>query len=218
MENTFLLILNYLKIIFSNRFGIYVIAVTVCLFILISVVEIILVYGYKLKVNIIKLFSAYAFCISATIMASVIELSNHSPVFINFIDVFLLNGGLVIIGCFNFFILSFSCYEKPKKVIENYKKLEVDEPKILATKSVEYLSCVEEGQTVYSGYLDVGYLKNLTIKLKEQNLTESESEKVEELELYLLNFVSRQPSLLERQVLSERLSEFIKILSRYNVA
>ena len=66
------------------------------------------------------------------------------------------------------------------------------------------------------GYLDVAYLKNLIFELKKKELSESDFSEIEGLELYLLNFVSRQPNESERVVLSEKLSMLIKKIAYYS--
>ena len=65
------------------------------------------------------------------------------------------------------------------------------------------------------GYLDVSYLKGLICELKNKNLSESDFKQIEELELYLMNFISRQPNQIERAVLSEKLSMLIKKIALY---
>ena len=65
------------------------------------------------------------------------------------------------------------------------------------------------------GYLDVVYLKSLISKLKEKELSNSDYDEVEDLELYLLNFVNRQPEPEERTILSEKISMLIKKIAFY---
>ncbi len=67
------------------------------------------------------------------------------------------------------------------------------------------------------GYLDVSYVKSLIQKLKEKNLSQEDYALVEDFELYLLNFVSRQPVGEERSVLSEKISMLIKKLAFYAI-
>ena len=68
---------------------------------------------------------------------------------------------------------------------------------------------------IFSGYLDVSYVKQLIAELKTKQLSESDYQAIEELEVYLLRFTTRQPNEEERIVLSEYLSMLIKKLAIY---
>lgn len=68
---------------------------------------------------------------------------------------------------------------------------------------------------IFSGYLDVSYVKQLINELKQKDITERDYEQIEELEVYLLRFITRQPNAEERVVLSEQLSMLIKKLALY---
>ena len=69
--------------------------------------------------------------------------------------------------------------------------------------------------SISDGYLDVSHVKSLINELKKKELSESDYSEVEELELYLMNFISRQPLGEERAVLSEKLSMLIKKIALY---
>lgn len=64
-------------------------------------------------------------------------------------------------------------------------------------------------------YLDVSYVKSLIDNLKQKELSDSDYSEVESLELYLMNFASRQPVGEERAMLSEKLSMLIKKIALY---
>ena len=68
---------------------------------------------------------------------------------------------------------------------------------------------------ISSGYLDVSHVKSLINELKQKELSDSDYSEIEELELYLMNFISRQPEGEERAVLSEKLSMLIKKIALY---
>jgi uncharacterized membrane protein YhaH (DUF805 family) len=68
---------------------------------------------------------------------------------------------------------------------------------------------------ISSGYLDVSHVKSLINELKQKELSDSDYSQIEELELYLMNFISRQPDGEERAVLSEKLSMLIKKIAQY---
>ena len=106
-----------------------------------------------------------------------------------------------------------STLKKPKKVARkvediNQKQLFVERVK---TKPYERYN----SDDVVSGYLDVTHVKSLIEQLKSKELSENDYGQIEDLELYLLNFVSRQPNQSERAVLSEKLSMLIKKIALY---
>ena len=68
----------------------------------------------------------------------------------------------------------------------------------------------------FDGFLDVSYLKSLLSLLREKDLTEADLNELDEFEVYLMNFASRQPYKSERVKLSGYLSDFMKKLARYN--
>lgn len=92
----------------------------------------------------------------------------------------------------------------------------VEKPTLV--KDVIKLQCLTNinGNGEFDGYLDVSYLKSLINLLKEKNLSESDKKEIEDLEVYLMNFASRQPYNSERLKLSGYLSDFMKKLARYN--
>ena len=82
-------------------------------------------------------------------------------------------------------------------------------------RAVEKVITAEEPPQVFSGYVDVGYIKTLINNLKSNDLTEEDRLELDEFEVYLLNFVNRQPTSTERQDLSCRLGGLIKKLAKY---
>ena len=92
--------------------------------------------------------------------------------------------------------------------IKSYYRLSVK-------RAVEKVITAEEPPQVFSGYVDVGYIKTLINNLKSNDLTEEDRLELDEFEVYLLNFVNRQPNNTERQELSKRLNCLIKTLSKY---
>ena len=130
-------------------------------------------------------------------------------------------------GCFIFFfsvtLLQLAVYYflvplKAKKKSQT-KKVEISEIKndygLSVKRAVEHIKTAEETPQVFSGYVDVGYIKSLINTLKGNDLTESDLLELEDLEVYLLNFVNRQPSNAERQELSAKLGGLIKKLAKY---
>ena len=66
-----------------------------------------------------------------------------------------------------------------------------------------------------NGWINVDYLKGLIKELKSKNIAESDYMELEDFEVYLLNFTSRQPNNYERKVLSSRVNSLIKKIARY---
>ena len=82
-------------------------------------------------------------------------------------------------------------------------------------RAVEHIKAVEDVPQVFSGYVDVGYVKSLILNLKSNDLSETDKQALDEFEVYLLNFVNRQPNNSERQEMSTKLNCLIKTLSKY---
>lgn len=83
--------------------------------------------------------------------------------------------------------------------------------------AVEKLKLSEEEPRTFSGFVDVAYIKSLINELNGKDLEEKDKLEIEELEVYLLNFINRQPNSLEREVLSRHLGGLIKKLAKYQV-
>ena len=67
----------------------------------------------------------------------------------------------------------------------------------------------------FTGFINVEYLKGLIQELKTKKLELSDLCELEDFEVYLLNFVSREPNDYERKVLSTRVNSLIKKIARY---
>lgn len=98
--------------------------------------------------------------------------------------------------------------EKPSNFSEPSSEIKVS---TITPKPYSYVSQA----SVTGGYLDVSHVKSLIASLKEKPLPDSDYREIEDLELYLMNFISRQPSDSERVVLSEKLSMLIKKIALY---
>ena len=100
---------------------------------------------------------------------------------------------------------------KPSKTLNQLKVDGIIEKQ----KQIEVISCIEEPTSVYSGSIDVSYVKSLIDKLKENSLEESDEKEIEEFELFIINFVNRQPNGYERKKMSEYMGSLIKKLAKY---
>lgn len=98
---------------------------------------------------------------------------------------------------------------------KNEKKKEVQEVEseetINSSNAVKYF----KREDITSEYLNVSYVKELINSLKEKEISESDYLELEEFEVYLLRFITRQPEGEERVELSKYLSRLIKKLSLY---
>lgn len=111
-----------------------------------------------------------------------------------------------------FFIIVKAVSKKPTKIdIKRTVKKELTEEAVSPSRIIEYF----KNDKLYTGYLDVNYVKALINDLKTKELSESDFQKIEELELYLMRFSQRQPFDKERAELSEKLSMLIKQLAKY---
>ncbi len=99
--------------------------------------------------------------------------------------------------------------KKEAKPVES-EKTEVVK-KLPISNVVRYFSKEE----LNCSYIDVSYIKSLIFNLKQKDLTDEDFSMIEDLEIYLLRFISRQPNGEERAILSEYLSMLIKKLSLY---
>ena len=96
--------------------------------------------------------------------------------------------------------------EKKKEVIDTK-----DEEIMRASNAVKYF----KREDITSEYLNVSYVKELINSLKEKDISESDYLELEEFEVYLLRFITRQPEAEERVELSKYISKLIKKLSLY---
>ncbi len=85
-----------------------------------------------------------------------------------------------------------------------------------AQKIIDKIACKDYEKQTFIGYINVSYLRELINKLKENKLEENDAKKVEDLEVYLLNFVNRQPNDLERIKLNAYVGDLYKQLAKYN--
>ena len=131
-------------------------------------------------------------------------------------------GGSCFIAFFSIVLLQCAIYYflsplKTKKKL--LKKVEISEIKsdygTVIKRAVERIKTAEELPQVLSGFVDVGYIKSLINTLKKGELEQADSQEIEEFEVYLLNFVNRQPTNSERQEMSARLNSLIKKLAKY---
>ncbi len=161
------------------------------------------------RYNLLFIISAIAY-----FNGMLIDIFIYRKVFLSFIDVILGVSVIAIVGLLGNVVLSLFKFKK-KIPISEYAKVSI--PREDVKKSVEVLSCIEEPVSVYGGYIDVKYLKGLIDKIKERELSFDDEREIDELEVYLLNFVNRQPNAYERKKLSEFVESLIKKLAKYNV-
>ena len=103
-----------------------------------------------------------------------------------------------------------SCYDNQKLEISNSTK------KALLKLKTEPLDLYNL-ENISNEFIDVSYIKELINSLKDKPLTIKESEELEELEVFLLNFCYRQPNKNEKEKLSLHLSSLMKKLAYYKI-
>jgi DNA mismatch repair ATPase MutL len=121
---------------------------------------------------------------------------------------------LLLVSNIVLFICFFTLKRNKKKRAHENNEIKSDYG-LSVKRAVEKVITAEETPQVFSGYVDVGYIKTLISSLKTNSLTDAEIQDLEEFEVYLLNFVNRQPNNTERQELSSKLGALIKTLSKY---
>ena len=211
MESILIIPLFYIK-----KFVYYIILSSIALLGWVIVLSFIVSIIRRKSVN-LKRFNLF-FLITAIVFINgvIIESFSYKKVFTSFIDVMISVSIVIVVGLLGNVLLSFLKFEKPKRVNkEEYSKISI--PRVENEKSLEVLSCVEQPVSVYGGYIDVKYLKGLIDNIKEKNLEYDDEKEIEELEVYLLNFVNRQPNRFERSKLSSYVESLIKKLAKYNV-
>ncbi len=120
----------------------------------------------------------------------------------------------VYLAIFTFLIVVFYMIIRKvstKKGVKREEKLVEKVERIPVSTAVSYFNKKE----IVSGYIDVSYIKTLISELKQKNLSDDDYSQIEDLEIYLLRFITRQPNSEERVVLSEYLSMLIKKISLY---
>ena len=209
MENILIIALFFVK-----KFASYIILASLAFLLAVTILSFIVSIITRRSAN-LKRYNLY-FIISLISYANgiVIESILHKKVFTSFIDLMISISVIVIVGLLGNALLSIVKFKK-KDTFKGVKKIDIE--KVEKPKTVEVLSCVEEPVSVYGGYIDVLYLKGLIDKIKEKNLEYDDEREIEELEIYLLNFVTRQPNAYERGKLSNYIESFFKKLAKYNV-
>ena len=211
MLNYFKKIIDYLSFDFSAYSYIIVLALVIAFFV-ISIVEVLKTaiskkscivgyYGFYLFVNFL-LVSYFSFE----------DYLRKNSLFLTFKNVYAFLTAILLLS--TLFLLIVYAISSNKKV--NALNLVAVKGENLDNEIVNKKVLTQSGE-LFTGYLDVNYVKSLVNKLKEKPLSDEDYLAVEDFEVYLLNFVSRQPNDNERKVLSEYLSMLIKKLAKYEV-
>ncbi len=217
MKNLLIIALFYIKNYFLSNFVYYLVfscyAFTAISTITFLAVKVAFKWNFKLKnynlINLISLLLLINTIILERIEYKVLFNSNFNIVISLSVFFILVILGNVILGSIKF---------KKKCAGKNINKTAVKVAYEEKPKRVETISCVEEPVTVYGGYVDVSYLKSLIYALKGKELECEDFKEIEELEVYLINFVNRQPTAQERVKLSKLIGNLFKKLAKYDVA
>ena len=219
MEQVFLFVINALKSVVENSYISYILLTTLILVVVSYLVEIVLRFALKKRSNgqIFKSVSIICFVLSVVFSIGGLETAS---VFSSAIEVIYYNLAFLIIVLVLCLTLNGEYKASIKKQVlscaESEQEVEAVAPSNVK-RIVETITCKTLNKPEYSGYLNIDYLKELIAELKKSDLDEQDLLEVEELELYLLNFVTRQPLEREREVLSTQIGLLFKKLAKYNV-
>lgn len=216
MENTLIIALYFVKNYFFLNFVYYIIFG--CFAFLSGLILLTLLFKVFLKKNFTLKFYNLCFLISSIIYfnAILLEFLKIKRVFKDGVDLIISLSLFIILGVLGKIIINSFRFKSKKSKMLNLVNTEI-KPLESKPKSVEIISCMEEPITVYNGYVDVKYLKSLIEDLKRKELEYVDEKKIEEFEVYLLNFVNRQPNSIERTKLGEYIGDLIKKLAKYQV-
>ena len=214
MEQVFYFVLESLKAFFESEFSKYIMLGVVAILLFCFLVELLLSVVLKKGVGVEFFKSVSVISIITSILFSVgfIDSGVFEVLYYNLTLIllaYLMNLILKSVG--KFFI------KKQAEVEKSHNVEPVILPPTNVKRIVETIQCKTANSSEYSGYLNIDYLKELINKLKENNLTGEDLNEIEELEVYLLNFVTRQPVGKERQILSNYIGLLFKKLAKYNV-
>ncbi len=221
MEQVFLFVIDYLKKGVENNYTLYFIIAFSLTPIIGFLIETFLILFFKrsLKGEFYKSVTS----LSALLLTvfSVSSFSTNQLIFKSAVEVFYYNASAILLYFIMHLMLKI-ILNKPVnqtayKTEQESETASVNLEPTNVKRMVETITCKTVNEQEYSGYLNVEYLKALIDKLKQSDLEEQELLEIEEFEVYLLNFVSRQPTGSERQVLSNYIGLLFKKLAKYNV-
>ena len=183
---------------------------------LIFVIEIIIALVKKPK----KVY-AYNACFSLIALVlegyfAVCDLLSYRLVFISSQTVYIYLSISVILSAL-FYLVLYAVYnlkanKAPKKPLKMQEDVCESKPKICLSGAIEGL------ENTANGWLNVEYLKELISSLKAKNVKGEDLLELEDFEVYLLNFISREPNCYERKVLSSKINELIKKIAFYEAS
>ena len=214
MNYVFLIVLNSIKAFLSSEIASFILICAVPSVALVFLTMLIIQITVKKTLK-LRIFNGYL--IALTIIISNVFIANNQyakKLLVSFLDYSVYVSSFILLAIIGNITLS-AVKRKSKNVAYTYNLLKVQK-QTENHKNVEVIPCTEEGASVYSGYIDVNYVKSLIDKLKENSLEFEDEKEVEEFEIYLLNFVNRQPNGIERKRLSEYMGSLMKKLAKYN--
>lgn len=188
----------------------YIVASLIVSFIAIFIIEAVLTTVKTAEYSTVYYLGYLIFNLVATTYFSVEDLLGLSVIFKTTKSIYAFITLLSLLSIILFIVVKTLNLKWKIKSVKPQKNLEKKE-ELIPSRVVEYFNSGEP----FSGYLDVNYTKSLIANLKTKNLTEDDFQKIEDLELYLLRFTSRQPTKNERTELSEKLSMLMKKLAEY---
>ncbi len=216
MKNTLFIALTFIKEYFLVSFTYYIIIGAYAFILLLTIVTLALKLTLNKNLK-LKAFNLLVFACGVIFANAVlVEIIYYKQLFTSFLDIVIFSSAFLILTLLsNALLSSISPKCKKVKIVQEVQRKQLESAP--QKKAVEVISCVEEGATVYGGYLNVDYLKGLLTSLKGKELEFDDEKWLEDFEVYLLNFVNRQPNTIERVKLSEDISSLIKKLAQYEV-
>ncbi len=221
MEFWLINVLKILKTVLDTRFSALLCVLLPILIAVCFIVELSYILLSKKSTSALFFKSGVLIILPFTTLFSLSNYCVGNAVFINVKEIIYYNALLLIVSYVLYLILKIACYfiiKANKKALLVLDKIEPMPPKTNVKKIVETITCKTFNEKCYSGYLDIDYCKQLIQKLKGVNLESIDDSKLEDFEVYLLNFVSRQPNESERDKVGDYLNWIIKTLAKYNIA
>lgn len=211
MQELFYRFISFISFDFGS--SAYVIcAVLTFLLLFITMLEILSLIIFKSKIDLTYYVCYLVINFTITLYFAVQDFIGQKIVFDSGYKIYVFITALISVSILLYAIVRVFNYKivKPKNKNQKVKDMESAE----SLEPSNYVKFVLE-EKPFEGYLNVNYVKKLISELKGHNLTQGEYEQIEEFELFLLNFVSRQPKNSERRVLSEYMSMLIKKIAKY---
>ena len=214
MINAFNEVLNFLLMLGKGEHAPYISMSVFLACILIFIVELVVaivkapkkIYFYNLCFSVALIIVGSYFAISDLLYTKLVFFSAERVY---------VYCSVCLLVCLLFYICLYGVYSARCKNAEE-KPIKKQE-ELPASRATAYFSGrVEDLELNANSWLDINYLKGLISNLKSKDIPTSDLIELEDFEVYLLNFVTREPNAYERKVLSEKINLLIKKIALYD--